>query len=231
VIEPTSYPPTPSTSAPVNTDPQYSLNELRHTRKELGNSIANFRGRELNMRDNDVNAANLDAWKGSGDAEWNALVKHMESGSVDPADVAAYRHANKTFSSVADVNKNLAGATNRDYKSPVVKGDETITGGGLKAVGALANKSLLGVNAQYGIGQGLEGLGKVADAGSQLARAGAGLGWFGKDKEHPEMAKVARENPQAPKAEVESKTNDKMKQSLMGSWYTSLVDTAKGLFD
>jgi hypothetical protein len=194
-----------------------------HTRRTLGNRIANFDGRQLGQRENDVNAANVEAWKGMGDAVTDAF----DNGAANPADVADLRQANKTFSTVADVNKNLAGRTNRDFQTPsTIQGNESILGGGLKGTAAIG-RGLLGVNSQYALGQGLEGAGTAARAGSDLARMGAGLGWTGND--HPEVAKAAQENPGAPKAAVEQKANDDMKTQLMDTWY-NVLGKAKSMF-
>jgi hypothetical protein len=190
-------------------------------RRELGNQTRNFSGRPLNKTEGDMNAATRDAWKGAGDAVTGALDQHVEAGNLTPDIVNSYRDANKTFSTIADVNKNLATRTNQDFKAPSSTGSETMIGGGYKAV-ERAKERMLGLNAQYGIGQGIEGAGHAAQAGSDLARMGAGLGWNQNREEHPEIEQARAENPQAPKALVEQKANNSMKETLQKAWYNVL---------
>jgi len=208
------FPQTPRPMTPADPSTGFTLEQLMAMRRELGNQTRNFSGRPLNKVEGDMGAATRDAWKGSGDAITGALNQHVEAGNLTPDIVSDYRDANKTFSTIADVNKNLANRTNQAYKEPsTITGGETVIGGGTKATAAVAQK-MLGLNAQYGIGKGLEGAGAV---GSDLARMGAGLGW-----NHPEIEKAKQDNPGAPKAEVEQKANDDMKTQLQKTWYNVL---------
>jgi hypothetical protein len=221
-IEPTSFPPTPRPMTPVDSGPKYTMDQLMSMRSELGNQVKNFDGRPLTKTEGDMNAALRDAWKGTGDSLTGAFDQHVNEGNITPAQVQDYRNANKTFTTIADVNKSLATRTNQDFKAPsAIQGNETILGGGTKATLAAA-KGMYGLNAQYGVGQGLEGAGTVARAGSDLARAASGLGWIKDDNKHPEVAKAAAENPGAPKAAVEQKANDNMKESIFDTWYNKL---------
>jgi hypothetical protein len=206
---------------PADPSTGFTTEQLMAMRRELGNQTRNFQGRPLNKTEGDMNAATRDAWKGAGDALTGALDKHVEAGNLTPDVVDSYRDANKTFSTIADVNKNLASRTNQDFKTPSSTGNETMLGSGYKAT-ERAKQRVLGLNAQYGIGQGLEAAGNAAQAGSDLARMGAGLGWNQNRQDHPEITKAQQDNPQAPKAEVEQKANDSMKDKLMGAWYNVL---------
>jgi hypothetical protein len=213
------FPQTPRPMTPADPSTGFTMEQLMAMRRELGNQTRNFTGRPLNKVEGDMSAATRDAWKGTGDALTGALNQHVEAGNLTPDLVDDYRGANKTFSTIADVNKNLAAGTNRDFKTPSsIQGNESLIGGGMKATAAAAQK-MTGLNAQYGIGQGLEGIGTAAKAGSDLARMGAGLGWNKGREEHPEIAKAQAENPGAPKAEVEQKANDSMKTTLQKAWY------------
>lgn len=199
----------------------FTMDQLMAMRRELGNQTRNFSGRPLNKVEGDMGAATRDAWKGAGDAITGALDQHVEAGNLTPDIVNSYRDANKTFSTIADVNKNLATRTNADFKTPSSIGNETVLGGGYKAV-ERAKDRMLGLNAQYGIGEGIEGVGNAAQAGSDLARMSAGLGWTQNRDEHPEIEQARAENPQAPKALVEQKANDSMKERLQKAWYNVL---------
>ena len=223
------FPETPRPMTPADPSTGFTTEQLMAMRRELGNQTRNFQGRPLNKTEGDMNAATRDAWKGAGDALTGALDKHVEAGNLTPDVVDSYRDANKTFSTIADVNKNLASRTNQDFKTPSdTTGSESIIGSGMKAT-ERAKQRVLGLNAQYGIGQGLEAAGNAAQAGSDLARMGAGLGWNQNRQDHPEIAKAQQDHPQAPKAEVEQKANDSMKDKLMGAWYNAF-DTAKSMF-
>jgi hypothetical protein len=215
------FPETPRPMTPADPSTGFTTEQLMAMRRELGNQTRNFQGRPLNKTEGDMNAATRDAWKGAGDALTGALDKHVEAGNLTPDVVDSYRDANKTFSTIADVNKNLASRTNQDFKTPSSTGNETMLGSGYKAT-ERAKQRVLGLNAQYGIGQGLEAAGNAAQAGSDLARMGAGLGWNQNRQDHPEITKAQQDNPQAPKAEVEQKANDSMKDKLMGAWYNVL---------
>lgn len=234
LVKPDAPPPAPPIDVPPAYKPQsgpmmaenalpYSLDELVHTRRELGNRIKNFAGRELNELENDQNSANLLAWKGMSDVFHDSLGGHTGQGNVAQSDVDALLGANKTFSTVADVNKNLASGTNRANKTPMARGNETAVGGTAKALESAATH-LTGVNAQYGLGQGLEKAGTAFSAAGELVGAANALGWTG--NQHPEISQAAQQNPGAPKAVVEQKANDKMKEKLGHSWYNSLMDKA-----
>jgi len=227
-IESGFSPQTPRPPTPTDPSTGFTLEQLMAMRRELGNQTRNFQGRPLNKVEGDMGAATRDAWKGTGDAITGALDKHIEAGNLTPDIVNSYRDANKTFSTIADVNKNLATRTNQDFKTPSsTTGSESFLGGGLKAT-ERAKERMLGLNAQYGIGSAIEGVGNAAQAGSELARAASGLGWFADNNKHPQVAQAAAENPQAPKAAVEAKANDSMKDQLMGAWY-NVFNKAKSL--
>jgi hypothetical protein len=227
-IESGFSPQTPRPPTPPDPSTGFTLEQLMATRRELGNQTRNFQGRPLNKVEGDMGAATRDAWKGTGDAITGALDKHIEAGNLTPDIVNSYRDANKTFSTIADVNKNLATRTNQAFKTPSsTTGSESFLGGGLKAT-ERAKERMLGLNAQYGIGSAIEDVGNAAQAGSDLARAASGLGWFADNNKHPQVAQAAAENPGAPKAEVEAKANDSMKDQLMGAWY-NVFNKAKSL--
>jgi hypothetical protein len=227
-MDPGRFPTTPRPMTPADPSTGFTLEQLMAMRRELGNQTRNFVGRPLNKIEGDMGAATRDAWKGAGDALTGALGGHVESGNITPDIVDAYRGANKTFSTIADVNKNLASRTNQDFKTPSgIQGNESFLGGGMKATAGAAQK-MTGLNAQYGLGQGLEGAGNVAQAGSDLARMGAGLGWNSSNA-HSEIDKAREENPSAPKAAIEQKANDDMKTTLQKAWYNAF-DTAKSMF-
>jgi hypothetical protein len=111
------FPQTPRPMTPADPSTGFTLEQLMAMRRELGNQTRNFSGRPLNKVEGDMGAATRDAWKGAGDAVTGSLEGHVEAGNITPDIVDAYRDANKTFSTIADVNKNLASRTNQ-VKTP-----------------------------------------------------------------------------------------------------------------
>jgi hypothetical protein len=230
-------PPSEQLGLPLEEHPRtgYTLRELVDSTRRAGKEASpSFHGgSKLNKAPTYATEAQSELYQAGKKLVNSEFDKSIEHGYADPSDVATRRSANTKFSTLATVAPNVAKQANQANRAAArpASGNDTIFGAQKRIAHGLLDRATGGVNSQYAIGQGLEGVGTAAEAGSQLARLGAGLGWTNPDQEHPEMAKVVSENPQAPKAAVEAKTNDKMKQSLMGSWYTSLVDTAKGLFD
>jgi hypothetical protein len=214
-------------SLPLEEHPRtgYTLEELVASTRRAGKEASpSFHGGSKLNKAPTYSTEAQGAVYGSGkDLVNSELDKAIENGYANPDDVAARAAANKKFSTLATVAPNVAKQANQANRAALKpsSSDKSWLGLASKGAGELKDRAL-GINSQYALGQGLEGVGTAAQAGSDLARMGAGLGWNQNRQDHPEIAKAQQDNPQAPKAEVEQKANDSMKDKLMGAWYNVL---------
>lgn len=207
----------------------YTIGDLWHMRKtqdaELKSSA--FGAQRLNQPDNYAEDAQKDLVQGARGLLRRSVDSAVEQGFVKPEDAASLRAANKTFSTIAKVSPHVADqVTTLDNAKPN-KSESQFGATKAAATGLLGRMG--GVNSMYGMGDKLERAGGAAAHAAELARQASGLGYFNQ-QQHPEIEQAKRDNPQAPKDTILSKANDAMKESLMGSWYNTLVDKASGLF-
>lgn len=226
---PTTPLPTPpeQLSLPLEEHPRtgYTLRELIDSTRRAGKEASpSFHGgSKLNKAPTYQTEAQSEVYHAGKELSDNELDKAVGNGYVNLEDRAARSAANTKFAKLATVAPNLAKQANQANRAALKPGasNRNILGVGLSYLGDAKNAAV-GVNSQYVLGQGLEGAGTAAKAGSDLARAGAGLGWVKDDNKHPEVAKAAAENPGAPKAAIEQKANANMKESIFDTWYNKL---------